>query len=262
MTTLTDRHNAIVIDQFTHQAKPFAEAPIHSAADSLEYLQRLSGAGSEDEVLDVACGTGIVSCALAGIARRVEGIDLVPAMLEQARQLQSAKGLSNVSWREGNVAKLPYADNSFSLVITRYTFHHFAEPGAVIREMARVCKPGGRVVIADVTQPAEKREAFDQMEKLRDASHASAFTPEELEELGRGTGVRLRQKGSYEVDTALESLLRDSHTPGADQARIQQMVGEDIGVDRLGIKAYRDAEGLRFRFPISIFVWEKPETHC
>ncbi len=254
---LDEQHNRLVIEQFTHQAKPFADAPIHSAADSLELLLTTAGVTEDDEALDVACGTGIVSCALARVARHVKGIDLVPAMLDQARKLQAETGLRNVRWELGDVAKLPYMDESFSLVITRYTFHHFADARAVMREMARVCTTGGRVVIADVTPEAAKRKAFDEMEKLRDVSHASAFTIDELKELGQSDGLTHRRSAYYELDTDLDSLLQASHSGPSAQAQVRATVRADVGVDRIGIKAYERQGKLGFRFPVSIFAWSK-----
>jgi SAM-dependent methyltransferase len=90
-------HNQLIVDQFTRMAAPFAEMPAHSQADSMQLLLETAGVNSEDRVLDVACGPGLVSCAVASIARQVTGIDITPAMIEQARQLQSKRGLSNLA---------------------------------------------------------------------------------------------------------------------------------------------------------------------
>ena len=71
-------------------------------------------------------------------------------MIEEARKRQQSMGLTNMEWRVGDVLPLPFADSSFSAVITRYSFHHFLEPEAVLTEMVRVCQPGGRVAVVDV----------------------------------------------------------------------------------------------------------------
>ncbi len=71
-------------------------------------------------------------------------------MLEQAKLRQSVTNCRNISWDIGNAYSLPYKDKSFSLVITRYSFHHFINPKSVLDEMIRVCKPSGRVLVADV----------------------------------------------------------------------------------------------------------------
>lgn len=122
-----------------------------------------------------------MACAFAKAARHVTGIDLTPAMIEQAKVMQQADKLTNLTWHIGDVQPLPFADASFSLVFTRYSFHHFLDPRAVLAEMVRVCTPGGRIVVVDVfTSGPEQAEAYNRMEKLRDPSHVRALALEEL----------------------------------------------------------------------------------
>src|SRR5262249_57428021 len=114
---------------------------------------------------------GLMACAFAKVARHVTGIDLTPAMIEQAKVMQQADGLTNLTWHVGDVQRLPFADASFSLVFTRYSFHHLLDPKAVLAEMVRVCSHGGRVGVVDVfTSGPEQAEAYNRMEKRRDPS--------------------------------------------------------------------------------------------
>jgi len=146
MTNKADEHRRLILDQFTKQAVPFSQMQNHSP----ELLLNASGVGPEEIVLDVACGPGLMACAFAKVARHVTGIDLTPAMIEQAKVLQASDGLANLTWQIGDVNPLPFPDTVFSLVFTRYSFHHFLDPKAVLAEMDRVCSPGGRVVVVDV----------------------------------------------------------------------------------------------------------------
>lgn len=100
----------------------------------------ITGVRAEDTVLDIACGSGLVTTAFASKAEHATGIDITPAMIEKAKQIQKEKGLTNLSWQIGDVTELPFADESFSMVITRYSFHHFVDPLSVLKEMNRVCK--------------------------------------------------------------------------------------------------------------------------
>src|SRR3989442_9658821 len=178
-------HRDLVVEQFTKQAVPFSTAPGVRDEEALRLLVEFTGAGPEDTVLDVACGPGLVVCALAAVVRRATGIDLTPAMIERARALATEKGLGNVSWRVGDVLPLPYPDGAFSLVVSRFAFHHFLEPRAVLAEIQRVCAPGGRVVLVDVaaSEDAAKAAAFNRVEKLRDPSHVRALTLAEMQAL-------------------------------------------------------------------------------
>src|SRR5882757_10618591 len=101
---MTDtEHQSRIRDQFTRQATPFSTAaPIASEA-TLRMIIDAAQPGPDDTVLDVACGGGIVVCAFAPHVRHATGIDVTPAMLERARALAAEKGVSNVSWRQGDV---------------------------------------------------------------------------------------------------------------------------------------------------------------
>ena len=253
-----NEHSRRILDQFTRQAAPFALAPSHSTEESLRIFLDTVGVTPADKVLDVACGPGIISCALASIAREVTGFDLVPAMLDEARKRQTGMGLKNLEWRLGDAGRLPFDDGGFNLVVTRYSFHHLLDPGAVLSEMARVCRPGGRIAVADVTPEEEKAAAYDELEITRDPSHTHALSLDQLKALGSQQGLQLANTGSYRLDNSVESLLAASFPPPGNAGRFRRMVRDDIGVDRLSISAYLKDGELRFSFPTSIVVWTKP----
>ncbi len=137
-------HRERILDQFTRQAEPFSSAPAIRNQEALNRIVELSSASPEDTVLDVACGPGLLVCAFARVVRHATGIDLTPAMLEKARELQEQQGIRNVTWRQGDVLPLPFDDGEFSIVSARFAFHHFLNPLAVLKEMGRVCGTGGR----------------------------------------------------------------------------------------------------------------------
>jgi ubiquinone/menaquinone biosynthesis C-methylase UbiE len=109
-------HQAKIIDQFSRQAIPFTQVPGHF--DAMQILIKLSEVCQNDSVLDVACGPGMVACEFAKHAGHVTGIDITPAMIEQAEKRQKEQKLKNLTWSVGDAVPLPYADNSFSLVIS------------------------------------------------------------------------------------------------------------------------------------------------
>src|SRR5271166_5007685 len=147
---MTDaNHRDLILDQFTRQATVFSTAPAITDEDALRMIVDAARPAADDTVLDVACGPGLVVCAFAPHVRAATGIDMTPAMLERAKKLAADKSLINVAWRQGDVYSLPYADGSFTIVTTRFSFHHFLDPAAVLREMVRVCGPQGRVVVVD-----------------------------------------------------------------------------------------------------------------
>jgi ubiquinone/menaquinone biosynthesis C-methylase UbiE len=250
------KHNQTIIEQFSQQAVPFAQKPGHS--DSMPVLIEMSAVSGRDQVLDVACGPGLVACAFAPHARQVTGIDLTPAMIEQARRLQGEKQLKNLAWHVGDVLPLPFPEASFSLVLTRYSLHHFLNPEVVLAEMMRVCRPGGRVLVADVVLPPEKAQAYNRMEKLRDPSHTHALTYPEMAELFGASGLINMQTRHYKVEMELENQLRASFPNPGDADRIRRLFEADLGVDDLGVGAHRQGSEIHFAYPILVIVGEKP----
>ena len=108
-------------------------------------LQRM-GIGAGDRVLEVGIGTGI-NAALYPRDCTVTGIDLSGPMLEKARERVARKGLNNIRLLEMDAADLKFPDNTFDIVYAPYVISVVPDPVAVAREMRRVCRPGGRIVI-------------------------------------------------------------------------------------------------------------------
>jgi len=253
MQRSTDEHKRLILDQFTRQAVPFAERHALSGADANRLLIDLLAVGPEDEVLDVACGPGIVACALAAVARHVTGIDLTPAMIEQAEAKQRGLGLDNLTWVVGDAVPLPFADRSFSVVVSRYSFHHLLNPKAAIAEMVRVARPGGRVAVIDVyTTSPEQAEAYDRVERWRDPSHVRALSLAELQGLFRNAGLCDVRTAFYGVPVTLEGVLAASFPNPGDADKVCAAFANDIGVDRLGVGATRRDDEIHFTFPTVI----------
>src|ERR1700677_4921971 len=122
-----DEQRQLILDQFTRQAVPFSEMHARDDAESHRLLIDTAGITAADEMLDVACGPGLVACEVASVAKHVTGIDLTPAMITQAIARQHSLGLTNVSWIQGDAQPLPFAAGTFSRVITRFSFHHFTD---------------------------------------------------------------------------------------------------------------------------------------
>ncbi len=135
-------------------------------------------------VLDVACGAGHVAEEIAPHVRQVVGLDLTSDLLEVGAERLNAQGLNNVLLQEGNAADLPFLDASFDLVVCRSALHHFRDPATMVREMARVCRSGGRVAVSDLVAPGQDvREAYDDVHRHLDPSHMGVLLRDELLEL-------------------------------------------------------------------------------
>ena len=251
-------HNDVVLDQFTRQAVPFSTAPGIRDEDALRLLVEASGASPTDTVLDVACGPGLVAAAFARVCRHVTGIDLTPAMIDRARALIAERGLGNVTLTVGDVLPLPYDDGAFSVVVSRFAFHHFPDPAAVLREMIRVCRPGGRVVVADAAPDPTKAAAFNRMEKLRDPSHVRAVSLSELTDLFGGTGLGHPAVTRYRLEAELDGLLSRSYPQPGDDEKVRALFRDSLVDDGLGLGTHEREGRIHLAYPIAILVAARP----
>ncbi len=116
---------------------------------ALEFLARIPIQPGE-RVLDVACGAGQIAIPVARAGARVTGIDIATNSIEQARARAQAEGL-DVQFDEGDAEELPYEDASFDLVVSLIGAMFAPRPERVASELVRVCRPGGRIVMANWT---------------------------------------------------------------------------------------------------------------
>ena len=122
------------------------------------HMVALAAIKPSDRVLDVGTGTGVVAlqaAARTGAGGRVDGIDLSAGMLAAARAKAEKLGLADrVSFTAMDAEKLEFADETFDVVVSLYALLHFPDPLAALKEIRRVLKPGGRVVVAGGSSPS------------------------------------------------------------------------------------------------------------
>jgi SAM-dependent methyltransferase len=253
-------HDALIRDQFTRQAGVFnAAAPIANE-DALKLIVAAGSPGPGDLVLDVACGGGLVARAFAPHVRHATGIDVTPAMLDQARKATAEQGLRNTSWDRGDVTTLPYADGAFTIVATRFSFHHFLDPLVVLKEMVRVCAAGGRVVVVDScpSEDTAKAAAFNRLELLRDPSHTRALPLSELRSLFAAAGLGEPSVKFTELRDVASNLLARSYPNPGDEVKILEMFRNSASDDSLGIPVRLDGEAIHYAYPVAIVAATRP----
>lgn len=202
-------HLQRVKQEFTRQAGSFASSAAIADDQLTRRFSEAIGANGEGIILDVACGPGIVTAALAEKAREVVALDLTPEMLSQARQRCSKAGMENVTFREGSATDLPFAESSFDGVVTRLSIHHFEEPRRALDEMFRVLRPDGTLVVADVvsSENAEESALQNAIETLRDPSHVRMLAPSELLSLVESAGFRTDTQSTWDKCRELDEWM-------------------------------------------------------
>jgi ubiquinone/menaquinone biosynthesis C-methylase UbiE len=159
-----------------------------------------------------------------------------------------------VTWQPGNVYSLPFPQAQFSIVSSRFAFHHLQDPLAALKEMKRVCKPGGRIVVADMSPVQAKAAALNAAEKLRDPSHVRALPVNELRELFEQTSLPVPTVTSYRMEGELEDLLARSFPNEGDADRLRKIFADSIPTDALDLNTRREGEKIYYSFPVAVLV--------
>jgi SAM-dependent methyltransferase len=203
---------------FTQQAAAFEDPRFNRlfTTDSEWLFERLP-LTETDLVLDVAAGTGHVARRLAPQVRAVVALDATRAMLEQGR----AQAPPHVLFMQGDAERLPFLDDSFDVVVSRFAVHHFEDPHVQLAEMRRVSR--GRLAVADLIAHPEAAETQNRLEKLRDPSHTRMLELDELQALVGTDDVEAR-----DVVRPLEPWLAQTDPAPAAAAEIRAALNHEL----------------------------------
>lgn len=213
MTTSTHHDN--VSAQFDSQATDYLTSKVHAAGRDLQRLAATLAQWPQAHVLDVGCGAGHASFVAASQVARVIAWDLSQQMLDVVEQAAQARGLTNIDTRQGVAEKLSFDDGQFDVVISRYSAHHWHDVGAALREIHRVLKSGGTLIVMDVISPGHP--VFDiwlqTVEALRDTSHVRDYSSAQWSEMLSDSGLALVNMERDKLELEFDSWVQRMRTP-------------------------------------------------
>jgi ubiquinone/menaquinone biosynthesis C-methylase UbiE len=188
---MSDEQTRRVQAQFGASAAAYVTSPLHAAGEDLDRLLAWGAARRADRVLDVATGGGHTALAFAGIVRRVVAYDLTEPMLAAARAHARTRRAANIEFVAGDADALPFRDESFDVVTCRTAAHHFADVAAAIRQIHRVLRPGGSLLLQDILghDDADANAFILEVEKRRDPSHVRSYRAAQWKAFLRATGL-------------------------------------------------------------------------
>lgn len=227
-------HDATVRSEFDRAAAHFAERT-KGRFDGMDPVG-FSRAAQGDTVVEVGAGTGNFLALFAGVAGRRIAVDLTPAMLRQARRHE---GLDLVA---GDGRRLPLRSGSADLVASAQALHHVHEPNAVVKEMRRVAKPGGRVLLVDqvATERYEEALMMSQLELARDPSHAMSRPPSAYRMIVRAAGLEIVDERVAESEQRLSTWMWPGEFPEERIRAVSDLI-EKIGPET-GMGFERDGD--------------------
>lgn len=236
-----DEHPDVIRAEFTRQAEPIETATAFRDRRILDRIRQTIGTGGR--LLDVACGPGILLADLADRFDSVTGIDLTPAMAERAREKLGAAGI-DATVDVGDARDLPYPTRSFDAVVTRLFLHHLDRPAAVVKEIARVLRPGGIAVVTDIVSPEDASAAalHNALEWLRDPTHVRALTESEMLSTIADAGLRVDDVDRWLQPRHLDEWLAIVNEPArAGAVRIVMTELARLGSDAgMGLRVEHD----------------------
>lgn len=175
----------IINSSFEKQSSNFESSLLNfSKEDYLQYTISKINPNKDDKVLETASGTCICGRSFAPIVESVVCLDATEAMLSVGKKAAEDNNLKNITFVKGYAEELPFLEDSYDIVFTRLSFHHFTDIEKCFSEMVRVVKKGGKIAIIDMGACEESlREIQDKIETLRDPSHVKNLSESEMENL-------------------------------------------------------------------------------
>ena len=219
------QQHAVVAQQFGPTASAYLTSAVHAQGADLGALRDLAAGLGTPLVLDLGCGAGHASFAVAPVARSVTAFDLSAEMLAVVTGAARERGLHNVTTEQGNVASLPFADASFCMVVTRFSAHHWLDVPAALREVQRVLKPNGLLVVIDITAPEAPLHdtTLQAVELLRDGSHVRDYRPSEWSAMLQAAGFQPERAGDWKLQMAFDEWTARMRTPAERVAAIRSL---------------------------------------
>ena len=251
-----DQHDSIQAE-FKKQAASWGKGEISA---HLRWVVAQLDLQPHFEVLDVAAGTGLLSRAISAHVKRVVALDITPEMLAQGRSEANRQRITNISFEQGAAEDLSYPTASFDMVVTRFSVHHFKSPDVVIREMCRVCRHEGKLVVIDLVSSEDKELAtrHNEVERLRDSSHTQALSPTGLKKVIENAGVKILNYYTREVENSVDDWLDFSHTEADKRGQILELMQRELeGDGETGMRPFFKDKKLMFMHTWGIVEGEK-----
>ena len=246
------QHQQRIQHEFKKQAAGFAQSDLTlNRGEYIDWIVTSLQLRSDARVLDVAAGTGILSRAMAPHVHEIIAVDITEDMIQEGLRQNELSGTTNISYHRADVASLPFDEGTFDVVVCRFAFHHFTDPGQVLGEMARVCKSSGQVAVVDMISSEDPLlyERYNHYERLRDPSHTFCPRPTELAGWFAEHGMQVSVAEHVTVNVNVAAWLTLTQTPSTIRSQIEQEIRNELtyGGPVTGMEPFQQDDALMFK---------------
>jgi ubiquinone/menaquinone biosynthesis C-methylase UbiE len=210
-------------ERFGKTAERLAALQDARAAELEQKVLRFVAPAGDERALDSGSGAGALAFALAPHVREVVALDVVPELLEQGRR--RAESFPNVRFVEGDATSLPFELGAFDLAGSLRTLHHVARPELAVAELARVTRPGGRVLVVDQLAPVDPAAAaqLNAFERARDSSTTRVLADVDLRVLFESNELVLIRAEQEREPRDLDAYLELAGCEGEQRKRAEAL---------------------------------------
>jgi len=209
------KQQTIIENQFGNTANAYLTSSVHAQGQDLLAIKKIADQFSNGNILDIGCGAGHVSYAVAPVAKQVIAYDLSEKMLTVVANSAKERQLLNIKMQQGIAEKLPFENNAFDMVVTRFSAHHWSDVPAALAEIHRVLTPKGVAVIVDIVAPeiVLNDTILQTAELLRDASHVRDYSVSEWQSMFNAAGFKVDHKDNWKLVMIFEEWIKRMQTP-------------------------------------------------
>ncbi|MGL5278828.1 MAG: methyltransferase domain-containing protein [Cetobacterium sp.] len=244
----TDLYLEKVKRSFDKQASGYNEYTL--LTDNM-YLNRILNIGHPfkgKRVLDLGCGTGLLSLSLADKADEIFALDISNGMINSLKSKIKKREIKNIKAIKGDIHDTQFPDNFFDTIICVLSFHHFHDIRRVMQILKRILKPFGEIIVVDIYTSSDEGENILQntCEKIRDFSHNKFFTSRELKDLLKDFDFGGLEIEKFEVKRNYKDWIKMANFEDRDRILYNLLKGMALNGITMGSDLKLDKDTIKF----------------
>lgn len=224
------KQSDVVRKQFNLQAQKFDDWEVTQDLDTFKFLVKFMNIDRSDDVLEFACGTGVMSIYLSKFVRSITGIDITENMIKIGRQKIKDKNIKNIKLICNNAENLEEMKNRFDVVVSKAAFHHMKNYKKIFQNMINLCRAGGKICLQDICSYDDKsdNQKIEELEKFIDASHYKTLSKNDIHEIFKDKKLKVKKVFQNTVKLNLNKYIDHAVQNSNNLVKIKRLMDNNI----------------------------------